>query len=60
MAYNENTKRGIGFIGALQLVFITLKLCNVIDWVWWVVLLPLEIYFALVIVGLLIIAWRNK
>lgn len=60
MTYNENTQRGIGFVGALQLVFITLKLCNVIDWVWWVVLLPLEIYFVLVIAGLLIIAWRNK
>ena len=32
---------GIGFFGLLTIVFIALKLCGVIDWSWWLVLLPL-------------------
>lgn len=34
------TSTGIGFCGALQVLLIGLKLCNVIDWSWWFVLLP--------------------
>ena len=34
---------GIGFFGALTLVFITLKLLDKIDWSWWWVLSPLWI-----------------
>lgn len=34
---------GVGFVGLLQIVFIVLKLCKVITWKWWVVLLPIEI-----------------
>lgn len=32
---------GISFLGLLTIVFITLKLTNVITWSWWWVLLPL-------------------
>lgn len=32
---------GISFLGLLTIVFITLKLTNVIAWSWWWVLLPL-------------------
>ena len=32
---------GIGFFGALGLLFIGLKLGHVIDWDWWLVTLPL-------------------
>jgi hypothetical protein len=46
---------GIGFCGMLALVFITLKLCNVIAWSWWWVLAPLWIPFVLVF-GILLIA----
>ena len=28
-------RKGIGFMGALQLIFIVLKLCKVIEWSWW-------------------------
>ena len=35
------TVNGVGFFGLLGIVFITLKLCNVIDWAWWLVLLPI-------------------
>jgi hypothetical protein len=40
---------GIGFCGALALVFITLKLLGVIAWSWWWVLAPIWIPFALVV-----------
>ena len=30
-------------LGNLAIVFIVLKLCNVIDWSWWLVLLPILI-----------------
>ena len=39
----------IGFVGLLQIVFITLKLCNVIDWSWWWVLSPLLLSCGLVL-----------
>ena len=32
---------GIGLFTALGLIFIVLKLTNVIDWSWWLVLLPI-------------------
>lgn len=32
---------GIGFFGALGILFIGLKLTGFIDWPWWVVLSPL-------------------
>ena len=32
---------GISFMGLLAIVFITLKLCNVITWSWWWVTAPL-------------------
>lgn len=40
----------IGFAGLLTLIFITLKLLNVIAWSWLWVLAPLWIMFALVVV----------
>lgn len=46
---------GIGFLPALCLIFITLKLCNVIDWSWWWVLAPIWIPIAAVIAILLIV-----
>jgi len=35
--------RGIGFLGALTIVFVVLKLTEVIDWSWWLVFLPVLI-----------------
>jgi len=31
---------GITFLGLLQVAFIVLKLCRVIDWSWWTVFMP--------------------
>lgn len=44
----ENNNYGIGFVGLLQIVFITLKLCEVINWKWIWVLAPCWIYVALI------------
>lgn len=40
---------GITPMGALGLIFITLKLCGVIDWSWWWVLSPFWIGFAVIL-----------
>lgn len=53
---NNNTtdKSGVGFVGLLTLVFITLKLLKVIEWSWLWVLSPIWISVALAVVILLI------
>lgn len=53
---------GIGFMGALQILLIGLKLGHVIDWAWWKVLLPLEIDIIggmLILMGFAILARRE-
>lgn len=45
---------GISFTGLLTIVFIVLKLCNVIAWSWWWVLSPIWIPIAIVLVILII------
>ena len=49
---SESTKisSGIGFTGLLTVLFIGLKLTNVINWSWWWVFSPLWIDFALIII----------
>lgn len=37
---NGKQSGGISFLGLLTIVFIVLKLCDVIDWSWWWVLSP--------------------
>jgi len=44
---SSSSSGGIGFCGLLTIVFITLKLCNVIQWSWLWVLSPLWIGLAL-------------
>lgn len=45
----------MGFLDILTIVFIILKLINVITWSWWLVLLPEIIEIAIIIFA----AWRN-
>ena len=47
----NNSGGGIGFAGLLTIVFIVLKLTNVISWSWLWVLSPLWISFGLALVG---------
>lgn len=51
---SSSSSGGIGFVGLLTIVFITLKLTKVIDWSWWWVLSPLWITAAIVLLFLLI------
>lgn len=37
----------MGVIEVLQLIFVVLKLCGVIDWSWWAVFIPLFVDIAL-------------
>lgn len=46
---------GVGFFGALTLIFIVLKLCGVIHWGWLWVLAPLWIPIAILLLVLIII-----
>lgn len=57
MRKNENNtgSTGIGFVGALQILFIALKLLKVIDWSWLWVLSPIWISVLLTLILLLII-----
>lgn len=47
--YGEFGTGGIGFCGALTLLFIAMKLMGAIDWSWVWVLSPLWIPFAIVL-----------
>ena len=40
---NHNTNSGLGFTGALTILFIALKLLGFIAWSWWWVLSPIWI-----------------
>ena len=58
MSSNNNknsTNGGIGFVGALTIVFIVLKLCGVISWSWLWVFSPIWITAAICISVFLII-----
>ena len=59
---SNNSKSGvsIGFVGLLQLAFIILKLCKVINWSWWLVLIPLWIEIILVVGIIAFIVWLGK
>ena len=51
---NKKTSSGIGFLQALALVFIGLKLAGFIDWSWWLalspILIPLAVFIACIII----------
>jgi len=52
---STSTNSGIGFFGLLTIAFIVLKLCKVIDWSWWLVLLPMWIGFAIGIIAIIVL-----
>ena len=53
---NSSSSGGIGFSGALTILFIGLKLAHVINWSWWWVLSPLWISFLILILFLILLA----
>lgn len=52
---NGNSGHGITFLGALQVLFIGLKLTGYIDWPWYAVLMPIIIEAVIIVVAILII-----
>ena len=56
MSSSSTSSGGISFTGALTILFIGLKLTNVITWSWWWVLSPIWISLSIVVFILLIFA----
>jgi hypothetical protein len=50
----------VGFLGLLQIVFITLKVLNIISWSWWIVFTPIWFELAIIIIVLIIHAIIKK
>ena len=50
---------GIGLGGLLQVAFIVLKLCGVIEWSWWWVLTPTWISGIVFLILLAMIIWLD-
>lgn len=61
---NRSNGDGMGFFSVLQIVFIVLKLCGVIDWKWGWVLSPtwgsIIFYVAIAIIYAAISTRRNR
>jgi hypothetical protein len=52
MSNTSSSSGGVGFLGMLTILFVGLKLADVIDWSWWWVLSPMWIGVAtLVVIG---------
>ena len=59
---NSNSGGGIGLSGVLLVVFIVLKLCEVIAWSWWWVLcplwIPIAVWLVLVVIAGIFSSWK--
>ena len=58
-----NASGGLGLGTVLFLIFLVLKLCNVIDWSWWLVTSPLwisAILYILIFVGVFIYCYLDE
>ena len=56
----ENKSSSPGFLRWFLLLFVALKLCNVIDWSWWWVLSPIWISLILVVVLIAIEVYNER
>lgn len=58
---NESTSSGLGIVAVLQIVFLVLKLTGLIDWSWWLVLVPLwaDIGFGLLLIIIALIIYKS-
>ena len=59
MGKGDNSKASFGFLDALLIVFIVLKLCGVINWAWWWVLSPIWLPLAIVLVVAFVIWFKD-
>jgi len=64
MSKESKSGGGVGILGVLGIVFVTLKLCRVIGWSWWWVTAPfwgpLALGLALLIVAVALKARRAR
>ena len=60
VTHDNNSSKGVGFTGLLQIAFIVLKLCGVIKWSWWAVLIPTWISLGLIVIMLAIALFIMK
>lgn len=52
---NKNNGGGLGTLGVLQIIFIVLKILNLISWPWLVVFIPTYIGFIIFVLCVLIL-----
>lgn len=52
---NHVASGGLGLLEVLTIIFIVLKLCGLISWSWWLVLMPLWIELGVIVVLLIIL-----
>ena len=57
---NSTASGGIGILGVLQIVFVVLKCLDLVDWSWWVVLIPTFVSIGLFIIAVAIILITYK
>lgn len=50
----NDEKHSLGILDVLQIIFIVLKLTNLINWSWWAVLIPLWIDLAMIVLAIII------
>ena len=55
MEKQNNNSSGLGLLGVVQIVFIILKLFNLINWTWVQVFIPIFIGIGLTIIALIIV-----
>lgn len=60
MENQTGSSGGIGFGGLLQVAFIVLKLCKIINWSWWWVLAPTWIGLAITAVAIVIVILASR
>ena len=60
MSTTTNSSGGVGFLGLLTIVFITLKLIGYISWSWWWVLAPMWIPLTIALILFGIAGWFTK
>lgn len=56
-------KGGVAVVELLQIAFIVLKLCAVINWSWWLVMLPTIIFAGIVLllsIEFVVLVFRKK
>lgn len=60
MKVSCNLGCNLGFFGLLAIAFIVLKLCGVISWSWWVVVLPVLVPVFVMVIFFALWIWATS